>query len=70
MDTITQLSSTQRKLIQNYVNDLFNEKVKLLEKYYDVDAGLTLSDAVVSRLAVEKRTKKISHTDFWNQISK
>ncbi|MDD8018254.1 MAG: hypothetical protein PHP42_07760 [Bacteroidota bacterium] len=64
MQNASQLTVTQLRMIKNYVNDLFDKKIKILEKYYDVDTGLSLSEATIERLSTKKGLKKYRMLTF------
>jgi hypothetical protein len=65
---LQQLTLSQKKLIEQYVNELFFEKMKLIEEYYDVDKGLELKPEVIKRLSLNKKEKTISHDEFWKKV--
>ena len=66
---LQQLSTSQKKLIEQYVNELLFERIQVIEEYYDIDKNLQLKPEVAKRLRSNTKEKTISHKTFWNKES-
>ncbi|MBM4167472.1 MAG: hypothetical protein FJ218_11225 [Ignavibacteria bacterium] len=62
------LTTPQKKLIEQYVNELLVDRMKLIQEYYDVDKDLELLPSVTQRLRSNKKRKTVSHEEFWNNV--
>lgn len=65
------LTTSQRGAIRKYVNELVDNRLRLFEKYLDIDKGFELRPEIKRRL-LKKNTnmRKISHEEFWSKASK
>lgn len=61
------LTIKQRKAVREYVDELMNEKLRILTTYLDVDRDLELRPVVKKRLSRSRRKEgRISHDRFWS----
>ncbi len=65
------LTTSQKGAIRKYVKELIDDRLRLFEKYLDMDKGFELRPEIKRRLLKKNtNTKRISHEEFWSKASK